>query len=762
MRKDKLAVSKLHTESIPQYLNWLFFEGDYVITKNSLILAFYRIIPHGDYYSPENDERTAEMINRFLMQLPDGLTFWYELQKINPHEPEYPDCLDLYSSEADYQIEKIRLQEFSEENRKYRSERILTIAYAPVITKTGLSDDSIEVLKKLLIDMEGRFASMSITAEKMKSDDICTYLHNCISTNRHSIITPSAATNALSDALWDDDIDTTLVPLKLGNRFISVVTIDDLPDSGTSAEMLSKIAAIDGTLRWVTRFTVKSSEESKKIIDTRRRQYFSKRFSARDIAAHTMFNSSIELMDTGEVSNYQECELAMGDNGNTTVFGYYTGLFVIEADTERELNFITSEIQNILAKFGFIYRSESMNLFSAWLSSIPGSIEANPRKQFISSGNVACLMSFTAPYQGEKHNMLLKEVTGCDSPHAVGLLPNKNLYYLNLNGKSNSGHTFILGPTGSGKSILLSFLAAQWGKYPKSRVIIFDKGASSKHLVKANHGALYYPGTEVDDVCFQPLKNALQHPERCMRFLSAIAGVQNITLTAMDKEEMAEALKLMIPGHESLSIYKDILEGKHHASEMVSALRNYTLGGTFGNLFDAEEDTLTPSKWPDMTMLEMGELMNKGDQAIIPALTYIFGQLDELFEDKRPTLLILDEAWVYMRHPVFKGFIETWLKTLRKYNVFVILATQEVSDYDDVIGSVLTNCHTKILLPNTNALTGPLANLYKGIGLTDTEMQVISSSKVMQSQRDYFVLQEEGNAVVDFAITPEQMSYIRG
>ena len=58
-------------------------------------------------------------------------------------------------------------------------------------------------------------------------------------------------------------------------------------------------------------------------------------------------------------------------------------------------------------------------------------------------------------------------------------------------------------------------------------------------------------------------------------------------------------------------------------------------------------------------------------------------------------------------------------------------------------------------------MTGPLAPLYKGIGLTETEIQVISNGTTMQSQRHYFVMQEEGNAIVDFALTPEQLRYLR-
>ena len=765
-KKQKLKTVKTVSATLPEYLNWNHFEKRngivYLATKNSMLLVFMKLNPHTDYYSPTGDEDVAETWNRLLMTLPDKTSFWYEFSKgLLDEESGYIGSSDLFINPGDRELEKLREEEFRNHAKSYQQKRILCMAFVPSVDKAGLSEFSFESFEKTLLDIKGRFQAVKIDTELMEETAICTYLHDCISTKHYQIAEPSAASNALSDALWDDDIDSTLVPLKLGERYISVITIDDFPVTGTFAEMLSGITGIPGDIRWVTRYTTASAESGRKFIDDMRRKYFSRRFSTRDVVSNTMFNSSIDLMDTGEISKYQECELAMADNGNATNFGHYTALFVLQADTETELQRMEDSVQNVLAKFGLIYRREELNLFAAWLSSLPGNLEANPRKLFLSTGNVASLLSLTAPYEGERENKLMKEVCGCGLPHATGLLPNSALYHLNLNGRSNSGHTFILGPTGSGKSILLGFLASQWGKYPGARVIIFDKGASSMKLVKANDGAVYYPGYEDDTTCFQPLKDAANHIDRCLSFLEAVASVQGVELKANDRQEIADALKLMIPGHESLSVFRDILRGKNHDSELVSALENYTMGGAYGTLFDAEEDTLSPSSWPSMTMIEMGELMNRGDAAIIPALTYIIGQMDELFRDLRPTLLILDEAWVYMRHPVFKGFIEQWLKTLRKYNVFVILATQEVSDYDEVIGSVLTNCHTRILLPNQHAMTGPLAPLYKGIGLTETEIQVISNGTTMQSQRHYFVMQEEGNAIVDFALTPEQLRYLR-
>ncbi len=52
-----------------------------------------------------------------------------------------------------------------------------------------------------------------------------------------------------------------------------------------------------------------------------------------------------------------------------------------------------------------------------------------------------------------------------------------------------------------------------------------------------------------------------------------------------------------------------------------------------------------------MQGFEMEELMH-GRTAVLPVLTYLFHRLEAAF-DGRPTLLILDEAWVFLDDPLF-------------------------------------------------------------------------------------------------------------
>lgn len=91
------------------------------------------------------------------------------------------------------------------------------------------------------------------------------------------------------------------------------------------------------------------------------------------------------------------------------------------------------------------------------------------------------------------------------------------------------------------------------------------------------------------------------------------------------------------------------------------ALAPYVLGGAHGKLLDADHDRLGMA---DVQGFEMEELMHS-PAAVQAVLRYLFARFDERF-DGAPTLLILDEAWLFLDEPSFAARIRQWLKTLRK------------------------------------------------------------------------------------------------
>ena len=134
--------------------------------------------------------------------------------------------------------------------------------------------------------------------------------------------------------------------------------------------------------------------------------------------------------------------------------------------------------------------------------------------------------------------------------------------------------------------------------------------------------------------------------------------------------------------------------------------------------------------------------MRLSEKAVAPALFYIFRYLEKLWNvstgEKQPlTFLFLDEAWLYLQHPIFANFIQEWLRTLRKKKVFCIFATQEVSaaSKSALKETICQQCLTKIYLADESAQNPALARSYSEFGLTDSEIVAISNARM---KRDYY------------------------
>ena len=63
---------------------------------------------------------------------------------------------------------------------------------------------------------------------------------------------------------------------------------------------------------------------------------------------------------------------------------------------------------------------------------------------------------------------------------------------------------------------------------------------------------------------------------------------------------------------------------------------------------------------------------------------------------------VMDEAWRFIQHPTLRAYVQEALKTWRKRNAPMLLATQSVDDFAsaDLLRTVVESCPTKLLLAN--------------------------------------------------------------
>ena len=191
-----------------------------------------------------------------------------------------------------------------------------------------------------------------------------------------------------------------------------------------------------------------------------------------------------------------------------------------------------------------------------------------------------------------------------------------------------------------------------------------------------------------------------------------------------------------------------------------AALSPYTLDGAHGQLLDARSDGLQDSAF---TVFEIEDLMARGEKIVVPVLLYLFRYFERGLTGA-PALLILDEAWIMLSHPTFRDKIRDWLKTLRKANCAVVLATQSLSDAarSGLLDVLLEACPTKILLPNeeadkggTEAVMGP-RDLYALFGLNEAEIELI---KTGIKKRHYYTISPQGCRLFELKLGPLALAF---
>jgi type IV secretion system protein VirB4 len=109
-------------------------------------------------------------------------------------------------------------------------------------------------------------------------------------------------------------------------------------------------------------------------------------------------------------------------------------------------------------------------------------------------------------------------------------------------------------------------------------------------------------------------------------------------------------------------------------------LGRWTEGEQYGAWFDHVEDTVSFAQFQCIDF----EGMEQTGPPLEALFFYLFHRMNEIIAS--PSLAtvfkiaVVDEAWLFFKHPVTRAYIESALKTWRKKNAAMILATQSLQD----------------------------------------------------------------------------------
>ncbi|MCB8572305.1 conjugal transfer protein TrbE [Bilophila wadsworthia] len=768
----KLIDYRTKTKGLPDLLPYaVLVEPGVILNKDGSFMAGWEIRGQDTASSTEKDLSTvSSRFNNAVKLLGSGWMLHVDAIRSShsayptPDKGNFPDPVTLLIDEE--------RREFFSGNRCFSTNAILTVTYKPNIqaaklagkaqagvATSGALEKALIYFQNMLEELEDALSAVlymdrlleysmpDADGEDWLQSDLLSHIQHCVSGELQPVRVPKTPMY-LDALLGSNDLVGGIIP-RLGNRHLAVIALDGLPQESYPA-MLRDLDALGLEYRFSSRFICLDQYDAAKEINSYRKGWRQQVYRFLD----QFFNNPNARANRDALLMAEDAETALTEvQGGYVSAGYLTSTIVLMHENQERLQDWARGLRRTVQTLGFGCRIESVNALEAWLGTHPGNSYANLRRPMVNTLNLADLLPLSSVWTGSPANPC--PFYPPDSrPLAVLMTDNSTPFWFNIHA-GDLGHTLIFGPTGAGKSTLLAFIAAQFRCYENARIFAFDKGMSLFPLCFGAGGDHYNIGN-ADELAFAPLQRIDSEEERAWaeEWVASLMELQQFTVMPSHRNAIHTAMQTLAanPPHlRSLTSFYHVVQDR----EIKEAIQHYTTQGAMGRLLDADSDSLNLSRF--MTF-EIEDLMNLGDKNLVPVLTYLFRRIEKAL-DGSPTILVLDEAWIMLGHPVFRAKIREWLKVMRKANCAVILATQSLSDArNSGILDVLTeSCPTKIFLPNGSAEDAGQKELYEGMGLNDKQISIIRHS---ESKRDYYIVSPQGRRKVQLALKPKALAFV--
>ena len=431
-------------------------------------------------------------------------------------------------------------------------------------------------------------------------------------------------------------------------------------------------------------------------------------------------------------------------------FGQHQMAVAIYAETEDELARYASMIRNIAVTAGVKLIAQGYTARTVWFGQHPGNRAFRIREGAITNEQFADMAALHSAAMGK---------SGANVPWGTPItwFPtiSRSAYRFNFHEagdpakEPSNGHTLVLGRMGSGKSVQAAFLAAQ-AQRVGARVFVFDYRRGMEMAVRGLGGryselrageptGLNPLWVETDRSGQEWLSDWLIH------LMESGHGPLQPEQSRAVRDAVRQNAEALNPNLRTWTQFAQLVGATHDGGALAERMNEWTDGHRFGWIFGREvEDTFSLDG--QVVGFDLTDILDSENQkARMAVLSYIFRRIERKIEDKRPTVIIIDEAWKALDNSYFAGRIENWLVTARKQNTVVVMMTQFAHQLNASAHgrTLLQALPTKMLLPNKEA--GP--EDYDGLGLNAKELEILTG--VTPGSRLALLRADDGSHVID-------------
>ncbi|MCP1201099.1 VirB4 family type IV secretion/conjugal transfer ATPase [Notoacmeibacter sp. MSK16QG-6] len=441
------------------------------------------------------------------------------------------------------------------------------------------------------------------------------------------------------------------------------------------------------------------------------------------------------------------------------VFGFHHFTLLALSRTLDGIPRAVSELGACLTDMNINWLREDLNLEAAFWAQLPGNHSYIARRAMLSSSNFSGLSSMHNFATGQNDRL------HWGLPITILETTSQTPYWFNFH-QRDIGHFLVTGPTGSGKTVALTFLLAQAFRVsPRPKAVFFDKDRGAEIFIRAIGGVyeVLTPGTRTG---FNPLQleNTAENRSFLLRLLKAMlsAGMVSPDFSQEEEDTLERALARLMnepTRQRTLANFLSLLKGGARASanDLHSRLLPW-VEGEKAWLFNSEFDVLTFSDVHAIGF-DMTNILSDAEVRT-PALMYLYHRLDELLTGD-PVMFFMDEGWQLLSDPTFSNFIVDKMKTIRKLNGIVGFGTQSAADIAraSVSHTLIEQSSTNIHFPNPRA---DEESYIKRFGLTVKEYEFIRNTP---PEKRTFLIKHGNDSVIarlDLSNMPDVVKVLSG
>lgn len=402
----------------------------------------------------------------------------------------------------------------------------------------------------------------------------------------------------------------------------------------------------------------------------------------------------LQVSGSSDLADESELSLLLSSNRNlATDYGEQQTMIFIIGENIRELEGSIKMVRESLNEVGLVTIREDIKFEDCYWSQLPANFEFIMRNNYTSTSHLAGFVNIQN-YPGGN-------AAGCPWGKPVTLFYTAagTPYFFNFH-LGDNGHTTVIGPPASGKSVLIHFLLAEARKY-RNRLFYLDVRGYGRSFIQAIGGEYFDLAQSGASHHIAPLSLPDTKPNQeflalwMTTLLDPTGKSVNDTLLQFFRGVVAK-LYQSSPQERTLAKVAELV-GQQDPM-LAERFRRWHSGGEYAAYFDYTTEAIEPKS--GVIAFNLHSLSEK-PELLVPVVSYLMHRITMTL-DGTPSIIVLDEAWRLLNNPMFAPRVRGWMEYLSSKNALAIFATEQVEESASCAfaSDIMAQSATQIFLPN--------------------------------------------------------------